>query len=173
MMAWCRIYDKPLCEPMLTDSLTHICGTRGRLVKRQTHNKRQHVTRLRLWTFLRNKSGLINTHWITHIMIIREWGYMWVEIEEVKMYAITFWQALHDIYYRYTREVPNKLCYHYGTLFFLSETIRIYGLAIFFFIKPLYSILICIIHLVFTLLRSAMMGSLCVSLVQVFASSLE
>ena len=32
LMAWCRIGAKPLCEPMLTDSLTHICSTRGRLV---------------------------------------------------------------------------------------------------------------------------------------------
>ena len=33
IMAWRRIGDKPLSEPILTDSLTHICGTRGRWVK--------------------------------------------------------------------------------------------------------------------------------------------
>ena len=27
IMAWCRIVDKPLSEPLLSDSLTHICGT--------------------------------------------------------------------------------------------------------------------------------------------------
>ena len=32
IMAWRRIGDKPLSEPMLTDSLTHICGTRERWV---------------------------------------------------------------------------------------------------------------------------------------------
>ena len=32
VMAWRRIGDKPLSEPMLTGSLTHICGTRGRWV---------------------------------------------------------------------------------------------------------------------------------------------
>ena len=31
-MAWRRIGDKPLSEPMLLDPLTHICGTRGRWV---------------------------------------------------------------------------------------------------------------------------------------------
>ena len=29
-MAWRRIGDKPLSEPMLPDSLTHVCGIRGR-----------------------------------------------------------------------------------------------------------------------------------------------
>ena len=32
IMAWRWIGDKPLFEPMLPDSLTHICGTRGRWV---------------------------------------------------------------------------------------------------------------------------------------------
>ena len=33
IMAWRRIGDKPLSEPMLKDSLTHICDTKGRWVK--------------------------------------------------------------------------------------------------------------------------------------------
>ena len=32
IMVWCRMGDKPLSEPMLTDSLTHIRGTKGRWV---------------------------------------------------------------------------------------------------------------------------------------------
>ena len=32
-MAWCRIGDKPLSEPIPTDLPTHICGARGRWVK--------------------------------------------------------------------------------------------------------------------------------------------
>ena len=32
-MAWRRIGDRPLSEPMLTRSLTHICGTKGRWIK--------------------------------------------------------------------------------------------------------------------------------------------
>ena len=31
-MAWCRICDKPLSEPVLLHSLTYICGTKGRWV---------------------------------------------------------------------------------------------------------------------------------------------
>ena len=33
-MVWCRLGDKSLSKPMLTDSLTHICGTRWRWVNR-------------------------------------------------------------------------------------------------------------------------------------------
>ena len=39
IMAWRRIGDKPFSEPMLTDSLTCICGTRGRWVKSLTESK--------------------------------------------------------------------------------------------------------------------------------------
>ena len=33
-MAWRRIGDKPLSEPIPTDFLTHVCGTRGRWIKK-------------------------------------------------------------------------------------------------------------------------------------------
>ena len=37
VMAWWRTGDMPLPEPMLTQSLTHICGTKGRWVKYIQH----------------------------------------------------------------------------------------------------------------------------------------
>ena len=37
IMAWCRIGDKPLSEPMMTHSITHICCTRGRWVNSLTY----------------------------------------------------------------------------------------------------------------------------------------
>ena len=39
IMAWRRIGDKPSSEPMLNDSLTHICGTRGRWVNFHARHK--------------------------------------------------------------------------------------------------------------------------------------
>ena len=43
IMAWHLICDKPLSEPVLPDSLTHICGTRGRWVNKtmQIHRRTQ------------------------------------------------------------------------------------------------------------------------------------
>ena len=39
IMAWCRPGDKPLSEPMMVSSLTHICVTRSQWVKSQVQQK--------------------------------------------------------------------------------------------------------------------------------------
>ena len=52
-MAWRRIGDKPLSEPMLSDSLTHICGTRGdEIMAWWWHGKTVHITQY-YWPFVR------------------------------------------------------------------------------------------------------------------------
>ena len=38
IMAWHQIGARPLSEPMLTDSLTHVCGTRGWWVNSSWHS---------------------------------------------------------------------------------------------------------------------------------------
>ena len=50
-MAWRRIGDKPLSEPMPTDSLAHICGTRGDMLTQNNLDK----TLRKLTLFLFNR----------------------------------------------------------------------------------------------------------------------
>ena len=43
IMAWCRPGDKPLSEPMMVSSLTHICVTRPQWVNKLSSHRRQGI----------------------------------------------------------------------------------------------------------------------------------
>ena len=63
IMAWCRLGDKPIPEPMMVSLLTNICVTRLQRVKlKYGVNKDVHSTQaLRVYSSS-NKSGEVRTH---------------------------------------------------------------------------------------------------------------
>ena len=50
IMAWCRIGDKPLSEPMMVNLLTHICVTRPQWVKSMYTSALTFITTILLFT---------------------------------------------------------------------------------------------------------------------------
>ena len=76
IMAWCRPGDKPLSEPMMVSSLTHICVTRPQWVKKHASSCWFLMTQLRN---LRKSSKQVCVTWTRHQdTILRKWCRKWV-----------------------------------------------------------------------------------------------
>ena len=66
-MAWCRLGDKPLSEPMIVSLLTYMCVTRPQWFKERGNHKRHSTAPLNIISLRTYKL----THWgrVTHICV--------------------------------------------------------------------------------------------------------
>ena len=79
IMAWCQPDDKPLSEPMIVRSLTHICVTRPKWINGLTSNRRQAIACTKDDTGIWLHVASLSHHELTHISFKKAVAYkLWI-----------------------------------------------------------------------------------------------